>query len=117
MLTLLSTALSLPTYTSASKDLLAFVDDGGNMLVAADDRASDSTRAFVESCGVRLDAAGSRVVDHFSFNAGTDKDMSHASVALEQGKNRLCSHNISHPLSPPIHLYPYTSSSSSSELM
>jgi hypothetical protein len=63
----------------------------------------------VESCGVRLDAAGSRVVDHFSFNAGTDKDMSHASVALEQGNNPFVHQTISVTRSHPPHLYPNTS--------
>jgi len=64
------------------KDLLAFVDDGGNVLMAADDRASESTRAFAESSGVRLDASGTKVVDHFASNSNTDRDMSHASVLL-----------------------------------
>ena len=55
------------------KDLLHFIDNGGNMLVVVDDKISKNMRNFAEACGVDFLATPSKVVDHFSYLNTTTK--------------------------------------------
>lgn len=47
-----------------SSAVTAFIDAGGNVLVAADSNTADFTRDVVASCGFELDEAGTSVIDH-----------------------------------------------------
>lgn len=51
-------------------ELLDFVDNGGNLLIALAPGASDAVRSLASDCGVEPDArGGAQAVDHFSFQA------------------------------------------------
>lgn len=49
--------------------IVDFVDNGGNVLVALAPGASDTVRWLAAECGVELDAKGTQVYDHFSYQA------------------------------------------------
>jgi oligosaccharyltransferase complex subunit beta len=53
-------------------DILEFIESGGNVLFAANERVSDGMRSFAESCGVEFDRRGSLVMDHFSSERVAD---------------------------------------------
>ncbi len=55
------------------EDLSEFVEEGGNILFAANKEISDELREFVESFGVYFDKKGSEVIDHFSYDASLDR--------------------------------------------
>ena len=46
--------------------LTQFFDDGGNLFVAGASGVNDAVRTLARNFGVEYDAAGSRVIDHFS---------------------------------------------------
>jgi len=58
--------------TITFQNIVDFVDEGGNVLVAVDGVVSEATRSFAESCGIDFDRKGSQVLDHFSFEASAD---------------------------------------------
>jgi oligosaccharyltransferase complex subunit beta len=45
--------------------ILDFIDEGHNVLIAADSSVSDPIREIAEECGVEFDEEGSFVLDHF----------------------------------------------------
>lgn len=47
------------------EDITDFVQEGGNVLVAANKRASDGVRDFMESFGLTIDKKETEVIDHF----------------------------------------------------
>jgi len=59
--------------TITFQNILEFVDEGGNILVAVDGKASEAMRSFAELCGIDFDRKGTQVLDHFSFDAAADK--------------------------------------------
>lgn len=46
-------------------DITEFVQEGGNVLVAANKRVSDGVRDFMESFGLTIDKKETEVIDHF----------------------------------------------------
>lgn len=66
-------APTIESFSSISfENLNEFVQDGGNILVAANRDVSDSVREFVESFGVSFDKKGTEVIDHFENDATLD---------------------------------------------
>ena len=58
-------------------DVNEFVENGGNLLFAANSELSEPMRAFAESCGVEFDKKGTEVIDHFSFDGEVDDRYRH----------------------------------------
>jgi oligosaccharyltransferase complex subunit beta len=54
-------------------DLVDFINDGGNLLLATSPFASDGIRLFAESIGVVFDSYKSMVVDHFNYLPSADE--------------------------------------------
>lgn len=54
------------------RDVLEFVDGGGNVVVAADTGFSKKIGELAQECGVDLDKANSKVYDHISFAQGLE---------------------------------------------
>ncbi|XP_025837356.1 dolichyl-diphosphooligosaccharide--protein glycosyltransferase 48 kDa subunit [Agrilus planipennis] len=46
-----------------------FIDDGGNVLVAASSSTGDAIRELASECGLEIDEEGAYVIDHFNFDA------------------------------------------------
>ena len=66
-------APTVETFSSISfENLNEFVQDGGNILVAANRDVSDAVRDLVESFGVAFDKKGTEVIDHFENDATLD---------------------------------------------
>lgn len=53
-------------------DFVEFVQEGGNILLAANRKVSDSIRDFLESFGVSLDKKDTEVIDHFEREDSLD---------------------------------------------
>lgn len=53
-------------------DLIAFMEQGGNLLMAVDDTMSDTMRDLTEHFGIVMDEQGVEVLDHFSHEDGLD---------------------------------------------
>lgn len=51
-----------------------FIDNGGNLLVAANENVGDAIRELAVECGLEIDEEGAQVIDHFNYDA-TDDDM------------------------------------------
>eukprot|EP00274_Cyanoptyche_gloeocystis_P003891 CAMPEP_0196660734 /NCGR_PEP_ID=MMETSP1086-20130531/41097_1 /TAXON_ID=77921 /ORGANISM="Cyanoptyche gloeocystis , Strain SAG4.97" /LENGTH=443 /DNA_ID=CAMNT_0041995305 /DNA_START=50 /DNA_END=1381 /DNA_ORIENTATION=- len=49
--------------------ILAYIDSGHNMLVAASPATSSFTKELAAECGVKIDKVNSYVIDHFEFDA------------------------------------------------
>ncbi|XP_055333461.1 dolichyl-diphosphooligosaccharide--protein glycosyltransferase 48 kDa subunit-like [Paramacrobiotus metropolitanus] len=62
--------------------LANFVDDGGNLLVAAGDNLGEAIRDLTAEFGFELDEDTSRVVDHFHYDAKLD-DGWHSTVIAD----------------------------------
>ncbi|XP_004535090.1 dolichyl-diphosphooligosaccharide--protein glycosyltransferase 48 kDa subunit [Ceratitis capitata] len=54
--------------------LTEFVDDGGNVLVAASDQSGDALREFASECGFEVDEEGATVIDHLNYDASDAGD-------------------------------------------
>jgi oligosaccharyltransferase complex subunit beta len=65
-------------------DISAFVDQGGNLLLAASENVGESMRNFAENCGVEFDPKGSVVLDHFSFSEAHDISLQHTAVLTDK---------------------------------
>jgi oligosaccharyltransferase complex subunit beta len=66
-------APTVESFSSISfENLNEFVQDGGNILVAANRDVSDAVRDLVESFGVSFDKKGTEVIDHFENDATLD---------------------------------------------
>uniref|UniRef100_A0A034WTU4 Dolichyl-diphosphooligosaccharide--protein glycosyltransferase 48 kDa subunit n=1 Tax=Bactrocera dorsalis TaxID=27457 RepID=A0A034WTU4_BACDO len=48
--------------------LTEFVDDGGNVLVAASEQSGDALREFASECGFEVDEEGASVIDHLNYD-------------------------------------------------
>ncbi|GBP66572.1 Dolichyl-diphosphooligosaccharide--protein glycosyltransferase 48 kDa subunit [Eumeta japonica] len=49
-----------------------FVDNGGNLLVAANSAAGDVYREIASECGFEMDEESAAVIDHFNYDASDD---------------------------------------------
>lgn len=54
------------------EDIVAFSEDGGNLVIAVNRDVSDSVRDLVETFGISLDKKGTEVMDHFETVAAMD---------------------------------------------
>ncbi|XP_054728152.1 dolichyl-diphosphooligosaccharide--protein glycosyltransferase 48 kDa subunit [Anastrepha obliqua] len=54
--------------------LTEFVDDGGNVLVAASEQSGDALREFASECGFEVDEEGAAVIDHLNYDASDAGD-------------------------------------------
>lgn len=54
--------------------LAQFLDDGGNVLVAASSQSGDTLREFATECGFETDEEGAAVIDHLHFDAMDEGD-------------------------------------------
>jgi oligosaccharyltransferase complex subunit beta len=66
--------------------ILDFIDEGHNVLIAADSTVSDPVREIAEECGVDFDEEGSFVLDHFHA-VGSNYD--HTTVSIEANADTL----------------------------
>lgn len=64
--------------------LAAFVDEGNDLLLAVDSRASEEMRELAAEVGVDVEPRGSAVIDHFAFasNLGNDHTVVASSDAI-----------------------------------
>lgn len=54
------------------EDILEFLNEGGNILIALNRDVSESVRDFVETFGISLDKRGTEVIDHFETEPSID---------------------------------------------
>jgi len=67
--------------------VLNFIDDGNNVIIAADSEVSDPTREIVEECGVDFGPAGTFVIDHFNYDV-SDFDGDHTLIVADDIVNK-----------------------------
>lgn len=65
---------------ASSAELAAFMDNGGNIMLTVDENMSKTMREFAEDLGVEFDAAGTKVIDHFTFEPSLDTSRAHTAV-------------------------------------
>lgn len=53
----------------SAKEILEFVEHGGNVLFGADDHITNSMKSFAEVFGVEYDSKDTSIIDHFHFQA------------------------------------------------
>lgn len=58
------------------KQLLQYIDRGGNILIAVDELLTTQTRDFLRSCGVAVRPIASVVVDHSAYALTADRYLS-----------------------------------------
>jgi oligosaccharyltransferase complex subunit beta len=66
--------------TLSFDDFVEFVQEGGNILLAANRKVSDSVRDFLESFGVSLDKKDTEVIDHFEREDSLDTIRQHTTI-------------------------------------
>jgi len=66
--------------------ILDFIDEGHNVLIAADSSVSDPIREIAEECGVEFDEEGSFVLDHFHTQSS---NFDHQTVSIEASSDTL----------------------------
>lgn len=49
-----------------------FIDNGGNVLVAANENVGDAIRELAVECGLEIDEEGAQVIDHFNYDINDD---------------------------------------------
>ncbi len=62
--------------------ILDFIDEGHNVLVAADSYISDPIREIASECGVEFDEGDSFVIDHLQHDA-SDADGPHTLIVAD----------------------------------
>lgn len=62
------------------KTILDFVDEGGNLLIAIDNRPGIILREIAVECGVEIDTPGNLVIDHFFYDKS---DPTHTLIAVD----------------------------------
>lgn len=65
--------------------IIDFIDEGHNVLIAADSSVSDPIREIAEECGVEFDEEGSFVLDHFHTQTNYD----HQTVSIDASQDTL----------------------------
>jgi len=61
-------------------DILEFSNNGGNILIAANENISDTIRSLTENVGIEFDQKKSVVIDHFQYSDKLDNDMTHTTI-------------------------------------
>jgi oligosaccharyltransferase complex subunit beta len=64
--------------------LAAFVDKGGNILIAGDSTIGDAIRDFGYECGVEFEEAGTFVIDHLNFDVSDEG--AHSRLTLDKSQ-------------------------------
>lgn len=67
----------------SKKMILDFIDEGGNLLLAIDNKPGTILREIAAECGVEIDAPGNFVIDHFNYDKS---DPTHTLIAAD-GEN------------------------------
>lgn len=67
------------------KQLLAFIDNGGNLFVVGDSDLGEPIRELAAECGVDFDDAESLVVDHFNYDVSDNGD--HSKIVVDSIPN------------------------------
>jgi len=49
-----------------------FIDNGGNVLVAANSNVGDAIRELATECGVEIDEEGAHVIDHLNYDVSDE---------------------------------------------
>ncbi|XP_036318776.1 dolichyl-diphosphooligosaccharide--protein glycosyltransferase 48 kDa subunit [Rhagoletis pomonella] len=75
--------------------LTEFVDDGGNVLVAASEQSGDALREFASECGFEVDEEGAAVIDHLNYDSS---DMGDHTTILTSARNLIDAAIIVGPL-------------------
>lgn len=57
-----------------------FIDDGGNVLVAASSDAGDALRELATECGFEVDEEGAAVIDHLNYDVAADVAGDHTTI-------------------------------------
>jgi len=50
------------------KNLLEFIDNGGNVMIGLNQKSSDIIKKFVDRCGIEIHSSNSMVLDHFNYD-------------------------------------------------
>jgi len=64
----------------SSDDILEFIDDGRNVIVAADSNIGDVVREIATECNIEFDEEGTSVIDHFNYDVS---DSEHTLIVAE----------------------------------
>jgi len=56
----------------AAADFLEFIDQGGNLVMAASSKVGDPIREIAAEVGVEIDEEGTSVIDHMNYEAGDE---------------------------------------------
>lgn len=64
------------------QEIIDFIDDGRNVLVAADSNIGSFVANIASECNIEFDEAGTSVVDHFNFDV-SDSDGKHDLIVAE----------------------------------
>eukprot|EP01112_Ceratiomyxa_fruticulosa_P023268 TRINITY_DN8821_c0_g2_i1.p1 TRINITY_DN8821_c0_g2~~TRINITY_DN8821_c0_g2_i1.p1 ORF type:complete len:427 (+),score=100.49 TRINITY_DN8821_c0_g2_i1:198-1478(+) len=75
--------LFAPSADIDSDEYLDFIDNGGNVLVAASSSVSDSIRDLTAECGIQLDESNTAIVDHQNYDV-QDYDGKHTLIIAEE---------------------------------
>eukprot|EP01121_Diplochlamys_sp_Union-15-3_P003497 TRINITY_DN1339_c0_g1_i2.p1 TRINITY_DN1339_c0_g1~~TRINITY_DN1339_c0_g1_i2.p1 ORF type:complete len:436 (-),score=70.51 TRINITY_DN1339_c0_g1_i2:60-1367(-) len=67
--------------------ILDFIDDGHNVLLAADFGVSDLIREIASECGVQFDDEGTKVIDHLNFDV-SDYDYGHEVIVIDPSSDK-----------------------------
>jgi len=74
-----------------AESVVEFIDDGGNVLIAAGANTGDLVRDIVTEVGIELDEDGTSVIDHLNFDA---KDTGHHNLIHGDPSNLVKSERI-----------------------
>lgn len=75
--------LFAPNADIDSDEYLEFIDNGGNVLVAASSSVSDSIRDLTAECGITLDETNTAIIDHVNYDH-QDFDGKHTFIIAEE---------------------------------
>lgn len=64
----------------SKKMLLEFIDEGGNLLLATDNKPGVILREIAVECGVEMDVPGKSIIDHFNYDKS---DPTHSLIAVD----------------------------------
>jgi len=67
-----------------TSDIINFIDNGGNVLIAAHENVTEPVREIANECGVDFDEEETQVIDHLSYDV-SDTNGYHTLLALPEG--------------------------------
>lgn len=80
--------------TITTADIIAFSEDGGNILFAANSMISDSMRQLAALCGVDFDKKGSKVIDHFNYIGSSSNNVGDSNNEDEDDSDGILDHTL-----------------------